>query len=187
MSSPRPHPRSRTREWGSTHSPMTLMSTVLFSTTLLTGGSTVSDGEVEGIGLGALEEAPEEAVELVAFEEERVVAEVGVELGVAGPLVGAQEGEGDRPVLLRGKQPVAGESDDERLGLDRAEGELEGSRGPGRVEMVDGPRDVEVVVGVEAVDEALALVAEVALDLELGVEGVGLAAGRVAAATAELA
>jgi hypothetical protein len=38
------------------------------------------------------------------------------------------------------------------------------------VEIVHRARDVEVAVGVEAVDEGRALVAEVALDLEVGVE-----------------
>ena len=45
--------------------------------------------------------------------------------------------------------------------------------------MIDGPGDVEVRVGVEAIDETLALVAQVALDLELHVEGVGGAVGRI--------
>src|SRR5579862_8480826 len=114
MSSPRPQPRSRTRELGSTHSPMTLMSTVLFSTALLMGAWPRSDGEVEGIGLAAFKEAPEQAVELVALQEEGVMAEVGGELGVGGPLARAQEGERDRAVLLGREQPVARESDDER-------------------------------------------------------------------------
>src|SRR5690606_8490644 len=39
------------------------------------------------------------------------------------------------------------------------------------VELVEGAGDVEVGVGVEAVDEAAALIAQVALDLELHVEG----------------
>ena len=43
------------------------------------------------------------------------------------------------------------------------------------VEIVHRPRDVEVGVGVEPVDEADALVAQVALDLEVGIEAVGQA------------
>ena len=41
-----------------------------------------------------------------------------------------------------------------------------------QVEVVERPRDVEVGVGVETVDEALPLVAQVAFDLELHIEGV---------------
>ena len=43
----------------------------------------------------------------------------------------------------------------------------------GEVEIVHRPGDVEVGVGVEAVDEADALVAQIALDLEVGVEAEG--------------
>ena len=43
----------------------------------------------------------------------------------------------------------------------------------GEVEIVHRPRHVEIGVGVEAVDEGYALVAQIALDLEIGVEGEG--------------
>ena len=43
----------------------------------------------------------------------------------------------------------------------------------GEVEIVHRPRHVEVGVGVEAVDEGHALVAQIALDLEVGVEAEG--------------
>src|ERR1700689_2091644 len=100
------------------------MSTVRFSTTLLIWvGGRRSDREVKGVGLVALEEPAQQAVELVALEEKRVVPEVGRELRVAGPLAGPQEGERDRPVLLGREQPVARKADDQRLGLDRRKGE----------------------------------------------------------------
>ena len=68
-------------------------------------------------------------------------------------------------------------SDSAWTGANACSSEPAGARG---VELVDRAGDVEVGVGVEAVDEALALVAQVALDLELRVEGVGLAAGGLA-------
>ena len=40
----------------------------------------------------------------------------------------------------------------------------------GEVEIIHGARDVEIGVGIEAVDEGRALVAQIALDLEVGVE-----------------
>src|SRR5277367_2619596 len=115
MSSPRPQPRSSTRDCGSTHSPITCMSTVRFSIRVLMWGRR-SDREIEDIGLVALEEAAYEGVEGFALQEERVVPEVGRELGVAGPLAGPKEGERDGPVLLWREEPVAREADDQRLG-----------------------------------------------------------------------
>ena len=44
------------------------------------------------------------------------------------------------------------------------------------VEIVAGAGDVEIGVGVEAVDEGDALVAQIVLDLEVGVEAIGDAA-----------
>ena len=44
----------------------------------------------------------------------------------------------------------------------------------GQIEIVDRPRDVEIAVGVEAIDEGRALVAQIALDLEVGVEAEAL-------------
>ena len=43
----------------------------------------------------------------------------------------------------------------------------------GEIEIVHRPRHIEVGIGVEAVDEAEALIAQIALDLEIGVEGEG--------------
>ena len=68
------------------------------------------------------------------------------------------------------EEPVAGETDDQRLGFDSGEGLFERAVRVGEVELVEGARDVEIRVGVEAVDERLALVPQVALDFELEVE-----------------
>lgn len=123
------------------------------------------------------DEAADEVVELGGFEEEGVVAEVGGEFGVAGGFTGAEEGGGDGAVLGGGEEPVAGEADDEGRSGDGGEGGLEGGGAGGEVEGVESAGDIEVAVGVEAVDEAAALVAQVALDLETHVEGVEAGGG----------
>ena len=98
------------------------------------------------------------------------MAEVGGKFGVAGAFAGAEESLGDLAVLLGWEKPIAGEADDQRLGEHGREGLLEGAVGVVEVELVEGARDVEIRVGVEAVDERLALVPQVALDFELEVE-----------------
>ena len=115
------------------------------------------------------------------------MAEIGGELGVTRAFAAAEEGEGELAVLFGREEPVAGEADDERIGLDGGEGFFEGAVRLREVELVEGARDVEVRVCVEAVDEALALMAQVALDLELDVERVGVAGGGVFFAAAEFA
>ena len=57
----------------------------------------------------------------------------------------------------------------------------------GQVEVVHRPGDVEVAVGVEPVDEGRALVAQVALDLEVGVEAENVSPRAVLQPAAELA
>ena len=105
------------------------------------------------------------------------MAEVGGEFGVAGGFTGAEKGGGDGAVLGGGEEPVAGEADDEGRSCDGGEGGLEGGGAGGEVEGVESAGDIEVAVGVEAVDEAAALVAQVALDLETHVEGVEAGGG----------
>ncbi len=102
------------------------------------------------------------------------MAEVGGELRVTGAFPRALEGEHDVAVLLGREKPVAGEADHEGVGPHRSERVFQGAAvGAGEVEAVDRAGDVEIGVGVEPVDEALPLVAQVALDLELDVEGGG--------------
>jgi hypothetical protein len=73
--------------------------------------------------------------------------------------------------IRRREQPVGGEGDHAEAGLGPPEGLGQHAAVVGReVEIVHGARDVEIRVGVEALDEGDALVAQVALDLELGVE-----------------
>jgi len=109
--------------------------------------------------LVAFDPAADEAVEFLGFEQERIVAEIGGELGVTGAFAGTEERESELAILLGREEPVAGEADDEGLGLDGGEGLLEGAVDVGEIELVEGAGDVEIRVGVEAVDETLALVA----------------------------
>ena len=80
----------------------------------------------------------------------------------------------DLPALLGGEQPVAGERDEAeaRLGAEKGVGEHPAMVGR-EVEIVHGARDVEIGIGVEAIDEAQALMAQIALHLEVGVEAEG--------------
>ncbi len=72
------------------------------------------------------------------------------------------------------EQPVGGEGHHAEPGLRALEGVGEHAAPVGgEVEIVHRPGEVEVGVGVEALDEAEALVAQVALDLEVGVEREG--------------
>ena len=131
----------------------------------------------QGISLRG-EEVADKVVELGGFEEEGVVTEVGVEFGVTGVFAGAEEGGGDGSILGGGEEPVAGEADHEGASFHGGEGGFEGAGALGEIELVEGASDVEIGVGVEAVDEALALVAEVAFDFELHVKGT-LCGGRI--------
>ena len=136
---------------------------------------------------GAAEEAAHQRVEVLGFEQERIVAEVDGELGVAGAFAGAQEREhesrgfapgGKSQSLVKATHSVSASTGAKACSSEPC--------GGGQVEVVERARDVEVGVGVEAVDEALALVAQVALDLELHVEGVRGVVGRARPAPAEL-
>jgi hypothetical protein len=66
-------------------------------------------------------------------------------------------------------EPVGAERDEQRAGTYRTQrlGETALAVLPRQIEIGERPRGVEVGVGVEALDEALALMAQVALDLEL--------------------
>ena len=77
----------------------------------------------------------------------------------------------DLAALARRVEPVAGERHHAEPGLGALEGVGQHVAVLGRkVEVVDGAGDVEIAVGIEAVDERRALVAQIALDLEVGIE-----------------
>jgi len=122
---------------------------------------------------GRPEEAADEPVELLGLEQERVVAEVGGELGIARPLAGAQECEHDLAVLAGGNSQSLVKATLKRLGFNRGKGLFKRTMAGGQVKVVEGARDVEVGIGVEAVDEACALMPQVAFHFKLDIEGVG--------------
>ena len=73
-----------------------------------------------------------------------------------------------------GKQPIAGEGHQAEAGLGAGKGIGQpAAMIGGEVEIVHRPGHVEIGIGVEAVDEGHALVAQIALDLEVGVEAEG--------------
>ncbi len=73
---------------------------------------------------------------------------------------------------FRGReQPVAGERHDAEPRLDAAEGLRQHAvMVGGDVEIVHRARQIEIAVGIEALDKGRALIAQIALDLEIGVE-----------------
>src|SRR3954470_24007682 len=97
----------------------------------------LSDRIIEDIRIVAFEEAADQRVEFLRLEEERVVTEIGAQLGVARPLAGAEQRERELPVLLGRKQPVARETDDEAFGFDRRERLLERAIRVGQIELVE--------------------------------------------------
>ena len=93
----------------------------------------------------------------------------------------------DLAALARGIEPVAGERHHAEARLGALEGIGQHVAVLGRqVEVVDGAGDVEIAVGIEAVDERRALVAQIALDLEVGVERKALG-GQILQGAAEFA
>ena len=73
-----------------------------------------------------------------------------------------------------GKQPIGGEGNQAEARARALEGARENAAVIGReVEIIHGARDVEIRVRVEALDEAHPLVAQIAFDLEIGVEREG--------------
>ena len=76
---------------------------------------------------------------------------------------------------FRGReQPVAGERDHAKARARAGKGAGQRALVLGRkVEIIHRPGDVEIGIGVEAVDKGAALVPQIALDLEIGVEAVG--------------
>ena len=131
------------------------------------------------------QEGADDALHLLALEQEGVVAVVALDLVVAHVLVGGAQGADDLLELVRRVQPVAAERQHQEARRHVAEG-LHQAPVPAReVEVVEGAGDVEVGVGVEAVGERQPLVAQVALDLEVGREGERVVVD-VAQAAAEL-
>ena len=121
---------------------------------------------------GALEEAAHDGEQLRLFEQEGVVTLVGDDFGERDPRAAGVERMHDGARFRRRKQPVAGEGD--HAEARRAPLERIGEHAvvvAGEIEIVHRAREIEIGIGVEALDERDALVAQIALHLEIGVEG----------------
>ena len=105
------------------------------------------------------------------FEQEGVVAMRRVDLGVAHVAPVVEQGLDDLAAARRREAPVGGEAHQQELARwPRASALREvAAVAARRVEVVERPRDQQVGVGVEVLAELVALVAQVALDLELDV------------------
>jgi hypothetical protein len=144
------------------------------------------------------QERRQDPVELVHLQKESVVAVGARQFAEGDWLSQLQEGLGHPPRLRRRKEPVGRQGHDQVAAAGSLEGlaqphsgcrllDLQASRGVpfdgkgiwaaavglGQIEAVHRLRDVQVAVGVEPLHEPLALVFQVLLDLEGGVEAVG--------------
>src|SRR6185437_7646410 len=121
----------------------------------------------------AVEETAQRREEFRLLEQERVVTLVGLDLNEADIRRDRVERVNDGAALPRRIEPVAGERDQTEPRRRAAERISEGAVMLRRkVEIIAGAGDVEIRVGVEAVDENVALMAQIALDLKVGVEAV---------------
>ena len=139
-------------------------------------GSRGHDGaHVDAAALGgADQEAAQGRLEFRLVEQEGVVALVALDLDEAD--IGGDGVERlDHGAALAGReQPVAGEGEEAESHRRAAEGIGQHAALLRRqVEIIHGPGDVEIGIGVEPVDEARALMAQIAFDLEIGVEAIG--------------
>ena len=112
--------------------------------------------------------------QLGLVQQKRVMPLVGLDLDEADIGGDRVEGMDQGPAFGGRKQPIAGERDDAEAWLGAGERSRQRSAMlGGEVEIIHRPRDVEVGVGVEPVDKRAALMAQIAFDLEIGVETVG--------------
>ena len=120
------------------------------------------------------EEAVDGGEQFRLVEQEGVVAAVGLDLDEGDRGAGGVQRMHDRAALLGREQPVAGEGDQAEARLRAGEGVGQpAAMVGGEVEIIHRAGHVEIGIGVEAVDEGHALVAQIALDLEVGVEAEG--------------
>ena len=120
---------------------------------------------------GRLQEGAGDVEELRHVEQEGVVPVIGLDLRERHPRARGIERMHQRARFRGREQPVAGERHHAEPGLDAAERPRQHAvMVGGDVEIVHRPRQIEIAVGVEALDKGRALVAQIALDLEIGVE-----------------
>src|SRR6516165_7880884 len=120
------------------------------------------------------QEAAQGREQLWLVQQKGVVSVLGRDLDKAD--IGRHRVQGvDQFAAFGGReQPVAGERDHAKARARAGEGARQRTTMLSReIEVIHRPGYVEIGVGVEAVDKGAALVAQIALDLEIGVEAVG--------------
>src|SRR5579862_4481240 len=131
-------------------------------------GSSLSQAAMLG---AAGKEAAQGRVKLGLVEQECVMAFVGRDLDEADIGGGSVERVHDLAILRGRIEPVARKGDGAEPRLRAAEGVGEhAAMLGGEIEIIASARDVEIGIGVEPLDEADALMAQIVLDLEIGVE-----------------
>src|ERR1700731_5115481 len=84
------------------------------------------------------------------------------------------QGMHDRARGLRRIKPIGIEGHDAEPGFGTLEGERQRAAViGGEIEIITSPRHIEVRIGIETVDKAWALLAQIILDLEIGIEREG--------------
>ena len=120
---------------------------------------------------GRLQEGAGDVEEFRHVEQEGVVALVGLDLRERHPRARRIERMHQRARFRGREQPVAGERHHAEPRLDAAKRLRQHAvMVAGDIEIVHRPRQIEIAVGIEALDKGRALVAQIALDLEIGVE-----------------
>ncbi len=120
---------------------------------------------------GAFEETAHDREQLRLVEQEGVVPLVGDDLGERDARAAGIERMHDGARIRGRKQPVRGERDHAEARRRPLEGIGEHAVAVRReIEIVHRAGQIEIGVGIEALDEADALVAQIALHLEIGIE-----------------
>ena len=118
-----------------------------------------------------LQEGAGDIEEFRHVEQEGVMAAIGLDLGERHPRARGVQRMHQRARFRGREQPVAGERHHAEPRLDAAKRlRQHAAMVGGDVEIVHRARQIEIAVGIEALDERRALIAQIALDLEIGVE-----------------
>src|SRR5882724_9522757 len=105
------------------------------------------------------------------IEQEGVMASVSFDFRERYPRARSVERVHQRARFRGREQPVGGERHHAEPGLDAAERLCQdAAMVGGNIEIIHRPRQIEIGVGIEALDERRTLIAQIALDLEIGVE-----------------
>ena len=120
--------------------------------------------------VGRRQKRAHHALQFFDVGQEGIVARCGVEVAVRDLLLLAHERGHKFFRLLGHEEPVTAQRDDQHARGDLLKSGVEAAVALLDVVLVHGQRDVKIGVGVEALDELLALVLQIALDLEEGAE-----------------